>query len=59
VKNAWSSSASAASQGVSKGETFLAQAVEASESDFLKVWIHFMGPEKILAWAAEKEPSIA
>lgn len=45
--------------GVSKGETFLKKAIEDSESDFLKIWIHFMGPEKILAWAAEKDSSIA
>jgi len=26
--------------------------------DFLKLWIHVEGPEKIIAWAADKDPSI-
>jgi hypothetical protein len=37
---------------------FLARAISESEDDFLKLWIHTDGPEKILAWAAEKDPSI-
>jgi hypothetical protein len=40
------------------GNEFLASAVTEAESDFLKLWIHTHGPEKILAWAAEKDPSI-
>ena len=24
----------------------------------MKLWIHYKGPEKILAWAAEKNPTI-
>src|SRR5207249_10291620 len=30
----------------------------AKRKDFLKVWIHYQGPEKILAWAAERDRSI-
>jgi organic radical activating enzyme len=37
---------------------FLRKAIEDSENDFLKVWMHYKGPEKVLAWAAEKDPSI-
>jgi organic radical activating enzyme len=37
---------------------FLAKAVEEAEADFLKLWIRYVGVEKILAWAAEKDPSI-
>ena len=39
-------------------EFFLRQAIEEAENDFLKLWIHYKGPEKILAWAAEKNPTI-
>jgi len=39
-------------------ERFLAKAVLEAESDFLKLWLHTYGPEKILAWASEKDPSI-
>lgn len=41
-----------------EGEGSLARAIEESENDFLKVWIRYKGPEKILAWASEKDPSI-
>jgi organic radical activating enzyme len=41
------------------GRDFLSRAVEEAESDFLKLWIHYIGPERILAWAAEKNPDIA
>lgn len=41
-----------------EGEGFLARAVEEAENDFLKVWLRYRGPEKILAWAAQKDPSI-
>ncbi len=35
------------------------QAINATiENDFLKRWIKIEGPERILAWAAEKDPSI-
>lgn len=44
--------------GVAKGKGFLKKAIEDSENDFLKIWIHYKGPEKILAWAAEKDPEI-
>jgi hypothetical protein len=37
---------------------FLARAVEDAEGDFLKLWIHYQGPEQILAWAAAINPSI-
>jgi organic radical activating enzyme len=43
---------------LAQGEDFLLRAIEEAENDFLKVWIHYKGPEKILAWAAEKDPSI-
>jgi hypothetical protein len=36
----------------------LANAVEEAEADFLKLWIHSKGPEKILACAAEKNQDI-
>lgn len=41
-----------------KSKKFLKKAIQESEDDFLKVWIHYVGPEKILAWAAEKNPEI-
>lgn len=44
--------------GVSQGKNFLKKAIEDSENDFLKVWLYCKGPEKILAWAAEKNPEI-
>lgn len=44
--------------GRAEGDTFLAEAIAHTESDFLKLWIHYKGPEKILAWAAEKDPDI-
>lgn len=41
---------------------FEASAVEATlqeaGEDFLKIWLHVEGPERILAWAAGKEPEI-
>jgi organic radical activating enzyme len=37
---------------------FLAEAVTRSEADFLKLWLHYFGPERVLAWAAEHDPSI-
>ncbi|SET01340.1 radical SAM protein [Stigmatella erecta] len=41
-----------------EGSAFLREAIEAAENDFLKLWIRYKGPEKILAWAAERDPSI-
>jgi hypothetical protein len=41
-----------------EGDDFLMRAIEEAESDFLKVWIRYLGTEKILAWAAEKNPDI-
>ena len=37
---------------------FLSKAIEKSENDFFKVGLRYTGPEKILAWAAEKDPNI-
>lgn len=37
---------------------FLQNAVESAEGDFLKIWLRYKGPEQILAWAHEKDPSI-
>jgi organic radical activating enzyme len=42
---------------VSDGD-FLAAARREAEDDFLKVWIRYKGPERILAWAAERDPTI-
>lgn len=36
----------------------IAGAVEAGDKDFLKHWIAVEGPERILAWASEHDPSI-
>jgi hypothetical protein len=36
----------------------LANAIAAAETDFLKLWLHYEGPERILAWAATHDPSI-
>lgn len=44
--------------GETRGEDFLNRAIEEAENDFLKVWMRYKGPEKILAWAAEKDPEI-
>nr|BBH87318.1 hypothetical protein KTC_20690 [Thermosporothrix sp. COM3] len=41
-----------------RGEKFLSHAIKEAESDFLKLWIHYKGPDKILAWAAQKDPTI-
>ena len=37
---------------------FLAKAIQEAEGDFLKLWIHYKGPEQVLAWAAKKDDSI-
>lgn len=39
-------------------DNFLEKAIVEAESDFLKLWIRTYGPEKIIAWASEKNPSI-
>ena len=41
-----------------KQRDFLRAAIAESEEDFLKLWIHYQGPERIVAWAASKNPSI-
>ncbi len=32
--------------------------IEAGSQDFMKIWLYVEGPERILAWAAEKDPRI-
>lgn len=36
----------------------LAGAIAEAESDIMKLLLHYVGPEKILAWASEKNPDI-
>jgi MoaA/NifB/PqqE/SkfB family radical SAM enzyme len=36
----------------------LDELVLAGSRDFMKIWLHVDGPERILAWAAEKNPGI-
>jgi len=40
------------------GEISLTEGFSEAEDDLLKRWIRAEGPERILAWAAEKDPSI-
>lgn len=47
------------SVGVAAGEGFLRRAIADAEDDFMKVWLRYAGPKKILAWAAGKDPAIA
>ena len=42
-----------------EGGGFLQQAIERAEEDFLKLWLRYVGPQELLAWAARKDPSIA
>jgi organic radical activating enzyme len=37
---------------------FLRRAIADSEEDFLKLWIHYQGPERIVRWAAQHNPEI-
>ncbi|MGP9022635.1 radical SAM protein [Streptomyces sp. BR1] len=37
---------------------FLRRAITESEEDLLKLWIHYEGPERIVAWAARHNPEI-
>lgn len=39
-------------------ERSLQEMVNEAQQDFMKLWIFTEGPERILAWAAEKDPSI-
>jgi len=39
-------------------ENFLLKAIERSESDWIKIALKQLGPEKILAWASSKNPDI-
>lgn len=39
-------------------KNFLKDAIKIAESDFLKLWIRYKGPESIIAWAANKDSSI-
>lgn len=43
---------------ISENEKFLSMAIKKSESDFLKMWIHYKGPERILQWANNLDPEI-
>lgn len=36
----------------------LTTAIAAAETDFLKLWLHYSGPEKIIAWAAQHDKTI-
>ncbi|MYN45043.1 radical SAM protein [Pseudoduganella sp. FT93W] len=36
----------------------LQQAISVAEQDFLKLWIHYQGPAKVVAWAATHDPAI-
>ncbi len=36
----------------------LSDCIKSAFNDFLKIWLYTEGPEKILAWAANKDPSI-
>lgn len=36
----------------------LRTAIRDSEKDFLKLWIHYEGPERVVSWAATHDPSI-
>lgn len=47
-----------AREDVQDGKNPLARAVEEAESDLFLYAIHKIGPEKIVAWAAQKDPSI-
>jgi organic radical activating enzyme len=40
------------------GESFLADAIADAEGDLIKLWLRYKGPEKILQWASERDPSI-
>jgi hypothetical protein len=44
--------------GILRDESSLQKAICDAESDFMKAMLHFKGAEKILAWCAEKDPSI-
>lgn len=39
-------------------KNFLSEHLEEAGKDFIKIWIFIDGPEKILAWAASKNPQI-
>jgi organic radical activating enzyme len=44
--------------GLAQGADFLERAIQDAESDLLKLMLRYKGPEKILAWAATKDPEI-
>ncbi|GII75574.1 hypothetical protein Sru01_05560 [Sphaerisporangium rufum] len=44
--------------GRAEGAEPLRRAVQEAEQDFLKLWIHYEGPERVIAWAASHDPSI-
>jgi radical SAM family protein len=41
-----------------EGSNFLEGAIRDAGDDFLKIWLRYKGPEKILAWAAKHDPEI-
>lgn len=41
-----------------KDSLFLSKTLQESEEDFLKLALYHLGPEKLLAWVSEKNPSI-
>jgi len=47
------------SVGITEGDSFLSEAIQAAEEDFLKIWLRYKGPEKILAWVAKYDPEIS
>lgn len=44
--------------GEAVGPSFLADAMADAEGDLMKLWLRYRGPEKILAWAAQRDPTI-
>lgn len=44
--------------GFASDENSLEEAIDEAESDFIKIWLHIEGPERILEWASEIDPSI-
>ena len=46
------------SVGRCSGPGQLEHAIQEAEEDFLKLWVHYQGPEHVLAWAARHDPSV-
>ncbi|MBY6243147.1 radical SAM protein [Methylosinus sp. Sm6] len=45
--------------GMARGDDFLREATAVAEDDYVKIWMKFMGPVKLLQWAATKDETIA